>query len=87
MRGHIRQQFERIGRMDADVLEAPIFDDMQELRDAVDEGLAADEADIGMRGCERRQMFSAPESNFEKDFGNFTRKKRARIAGCNFEID
>ncbi len=61
------QQFGGIAREQPDVADVVGFDLRQDLRHAVDVGLAADEAEIGKGERFGDQMFAAAESDLEPD--------------------
>ena len=58
----------RVARAQPDIVEALLVDRRQQLGDAVDERLAADEADIGILARLRDQMLAAAEADLEPDF-------------------
>ena len=63
--GQPGQQLDGVTEVEADVLQLLLLDRRQHLGHAVDEGLAADEARVGMRARLRGQMFAAAEPDLE----------------------
>jgi hypothetical protein len=66
-----RQRFDQracVAGPQADIVEPLFLDAGQRLGDAVDERLAADEADITMRPGLRQQMLAAAKADLEPDF-------------------
>ena len=66
-----RKRFEQIAHiavMDADIAEPLLLDERQQLGDAIDERLGADEIDFGMKRGLMRQMLAAAEADLEPGF-------------------
>ena len=66
-------------RMDADVVQPAVVDQVQQARHAVDERLAADDPDSGMLRRLPGKMLAGAKADFEPAGGHGAGKKRGRI--------
>jgi hypothetical protein len=86
----LRQPVQEAGgviRVKAEVCEALRFDRGERLRHPVDEGLAADEADVRVLRRRSDQMLAAAKADLEPNVRDWIRKKRPRIAFGRGEIE
>ena len=65
--GNAGEHLERVAHMDADIAKALIADVAERGDDAVQEGLAADEAMVGKKIGAIGEMFAAAEADFEME--------------------
>jgi hypothetical protein len=63
----VRQKLGPVPVEDPDIAKTPLLDDGEKFRHAIDEGLAADEADIGVTLGLCREMLAAAEADLEPE--------------------
>ena len=73
------KELSRVVVKNPDVGQAFAFDQAQQIGDAVDEGIATDEADVGVRLGLLGQMLAAAEPDFQPNLAGGFGKNRANV--------